>query len=69
MADATNIIQNKNPEFLDANKNKLQIGPDSPAKGTGTNIGGEDILGQPRNSPSDLGAYNVSFRIIFFPIF
>lgn len=62
MADATNIIQNKNPEFLDANKNKLQIGPDSPAKGTGTNIGGEDILGQPRNSPSDLGAYNFTLE-------
>jgi len=47
------------PSFIDANKNDLRIDDDSKAKGAGTNSGGFDILGLPRNNPSDLGAYNV----------
>ncbi|MNE90148.1 hypothetical protein D3C80_1876310 [compost metagenome] len=62
MTDATNIIQNKTPDFINANRNNLRIGQNSDAKGFGTNSGGFDILGQPRNSPSDLGAYNVSLE-------
>lgn len=48
-----------NPRFIDANKNNLKIGSQSDAKGKGTNSGGFDILGQVRNTPSDLGAYNI----------
>jgi len=55
-------LQNKNPRFIDANKNNLRISNDSEAKGAGTNSGGTDILGEPRNSPSDLGAYNFSIE-------
>lgn len=60
MTNTANIIQNKTPDFLNANRNNLRIGQNSDAKGFGTNSGGFDILGQQRNNPSDLGAYKVS---------
>ena len=53
-------IKNKNPGFIDAAKNDLRINEDSEAKGKGTDTGGFDILGLPRNSPSDIGAYKVT---------
>jgi hypothetical protein len=57
--DLTNIIKNKNPNFLDISKNKLFIGADSDAKGFGVDVGvPNDILGNPRNGVFDLGAYN-----------
>lgn len=62
MSDTANIIQNKTPGFINANRNNLRIGQNSDAKGFGTNSGGFDILGQPRNNPSDLGVYNVSIE-------
>ena len=49
-----------NPRFIDANKNNLKIASQSDAKGKGTNSGGYDILGENRNTPSDLGAYKVA---------
>lgn len=58
LSNPTNI--NENPSFVDANKNNLRISAASEAGGAGTAIGGEDILGQARNSPSDLGAYKIS---------
>lgn len=49
-----------NPKFLNVIKNKLIIGDDSAARGqaniTFSTI--PDILGQPRLSPTDIGAYN-----------
>lgn len=56
--DASNIIRNGNPNFLDVNNNKLVIGEESDARGFGDNLGGNDINGDVRNNPSDLGAYN-----------
>ncbi|MGG7036150.1 MAG: hypothetical protein ACI7YS_13285 [Flavobacterium sp.] len=53
-----NIIKNGNPDFLDANNNKLMIGDKSDAIGFGNDVGvPNDILGTPRNSVFDLGAY------------
>ena len=58
-ADENNIRRNQNPKFLDIQKNKLNIGDDSAAKGFGININvPNDILGNPRNGVFDLGAYN-----------
>jgi hypothetical protein len=55
---------NQNPKFLDIAKNKLFIGEDSPARGMGIDGGvPEDIVGNPRVSPYDVGAYN----FIVFP--
>lgn len=50
---------NDNPDFLDIAKNKLVFEQDSPASGMGI-YGGIpfDILGNPRVSPYDVGAYN-----------
>lgn len=56
--DTSNIIRNGNPNFLDINNNKLVIGEESDARGFGDNLGGNDINGNPRNIPPDLGAYN-----------
>jgi len=50
---------NKDPDFLNIAKNKLNIGADSFAKGMGIDGGVPfDILGLPRTSPYDVGAYN-----------
>lgn len=50
---------NDNPHFLDIAKNKLQFEQDSPASGMGIEAGILfDILGNPRVSPYDVGAYN-----------
>lgn len=50
---------NKTPNFFDVNNNKLVIGEDSFAKGMGIDAGVPfDILGKPRVSPYDVGAYN-----------
>jgi hypothetical protein len=50
---------NKTPDFQDISKNKLIIGADSFAKGMGIDGGIPfDILGNPRVSPYDVGAYN-----------
>lgn len=58
-----NII-NKTPNFLNISRNKLVIGADSFAKGSGIDAGIPfDILGNPRVSPFDIGAYN----FIVFP--
>lgn len=59
-----NII-NKTPNFLNINRNKLVIGEDSFAKGSGIDAGIPfDILGNPRGPISyDIGAYN----FIVFP--
>jgi hypothetical protein len=55
---------NKTPNFFDVNKNNLIIGEDSFAKGMGIDAGIPfDILGRPRVSPYDVGAYN----FIIFP--
>ncbi|MDN3677774.1 hypothetical protein QWY90_10655 [Flavobacterium paronense] len=52
-------LVNKKPDFFDISKNKLVIGEDSFAKGTGIDAGIPfDILGNPRVSPFDIGAYN-----------
>jgi hypothetical protein len=57
--DATNIIKNGKPDFYNIYKNKLVIGANSDAKGKGTDVSVPyDILGNPRNSTFDLGAYN-----------
>ena len=53
-----NLI-NKTPDFLDISMNKLFIGENSFAKGAGIDAGIPfDILGNPRTSPYDIGAYN-----------
>jgi hypothetical protein len=50
---------NENPDFLDIAKNKLVFEQDSPASGMGIDAGIPfDILGKPRTSPYDVGAYN-----------
>lgn len=50
---------NKSPDFMDVSKNKMVIGAASFAKGNGINAGVPfDILGKPRESPYDIGAYN-----------
>lgn len=50
---------NDNPHFQNIAKNKLLFEEDSPASGTGINAGiAFDILGKPRVSPYDIGAYN-----------
>lgn len=49
------------PRFLDTQKNKLNIGDDSAAKGAANfdfSNGTSDILGNLRTNPSDIGAYN-----------
>lgn len=52
------IIKNGNPDFLDANNNKLMIGEDSAGNGFGNDVGVPvDIIGTPRNGIFDLGAY------------
>ncbi|NBL63954.1 hypothetical protein GV828_01935 [Flavobacterium sp. NST-5] len=58
VTDESNIIRNGNPHFLNVNGNKLFIGEESDAKGFGNYLGGNDLSGNPRNNPSDLGAYN-----------
>jgi hypothetical protein len=62
--DATNIIKNGNPNFLNIESNKLNIGNSSSAKGFGiTTPVTVDLLGTTRLSPGiDLGAYQ---HIIF----
>jgi hypothetical protein len=53
-------------DFLNPSENKLQIGTDSAAKGTGNStfsVGTSDILGSSRGSSSDMGAYN----FVIFP--
>ncbi|MES2543520.1 MAG: hypothetical protein V4548_01445 [Bacteroidota bacterium] len=52
-------IKNQNPLFKNTNKNKLNILVDSPAIGKGIFDPSApfDILGNPRPSPSDIGAY------------
>lgn len=53
-------IKNQDPVFFDANANKLNIAPDSPASGKGSiaYLVPLDVLGKPRTSvPPDLGAY------------
>jgi hypothetical protein len=48
-------------DFLNPSENKLQIGDESAAKGTGNpsfSAGTFDILAKPRTSSSDIGAYN-----------
>ncbi|WNM18827.1 hypothetical protein [Flavobacterium capsici] len=53
------IIRNESPKFLNIIKNKLNIGDDSAARGIGIDANvPNDILGMPRTSPYDLGAYN-----------
>jgi hypothetical protein len=57
--DMDEIIKNGNPDFYDSYENKLMIGEDSDAKGFGNDVNvPNDILGNPRNSVFDLGAYN-----------
>ena len=52
-------LVNKNPDFLKINKNKLNIGEDSSARGMGIDAGvPKDILYQDRSNPFDIGAYN-----------
>ncbi|HNP33493.1 MAG TPA: hypothetical protein PKN96_09395 [Flavobacterium sp.] len=52
-------LVNKDPDFLDISKNKLNIGADSFAKGAGIFAGiNYDILNNPRTDPYDIGAYN-----------
>ncbi|PZR01690.1 MAG: hypothetical protein DI539_28300, partial [Flavobacterium psychrophilum] len=52
---------NDRPDFLDPQNNKLTIGADSAANGTAdaaiATAVGADILGTPRQSPYDIGAY------------
>lgn len=60
--DATNIVRNGNPNFLDISNNKLAIGEESSANGFGDPTVAaqvpEDIKGTARNLTSpDLGAY------------
>lgn len=56
----SDVIFNQDPDFLDPTQNKLQISNNSPAASSGTNIGilNYDILGNQRNTPPDIGAYN-----------
>lgn len=62
--DVTNIIKNGNPNFLNIETNKLNIGNSSSAKGFGiTTTVTQDLVGTARVSPGiDLGAYQ---HIIF----
>ena len=54
-----NIIQNKDPKFLNVSENKLNIDNSSAAfaKGSATYLIPLDILGNTRTLPPDLGAY------------
>lgn len=53
------IRRSEDPKFLDVQNNKLNIGDDSRARDFGDNVGVPfDILGNPRTSPYDAGAYN-----------
>jgi hypothetical protein len=57
----TEITRTGNPKFLNIFKNQLNIGDDSTARGLGeTNNANvpNDILGIPRTTPYDVGAYN-----------
>lgn len=57
--DTNEIIKNGVVDFQNISKNKLVIGALSEAKGFGIDLGIPfDILGTPRNSIFDLGAYN-----------
>jgi hypothetical protein len=62
--DATNIIKNGNPNFLNIESNKLNIGGSSSGKGFGiTTSVTQDLVGTARIAPGiDLGAYQ---HIIF----
>ena len=55
----SNIIQNKDPKFLNISENKLNIDNSSAAfaKGSATYLIPLDILGINRTLPPDLGAY------------
>ena len=55
----SNIIQNKDPKFLNISENKLNIDNSSAAfaKGSATYLIPLDILGNTRTLPPDLGAY------------
>ena len=59
MNDATNIIKNGNPNFLNIESNKLNIGASSSGKGFGiTTSVTQDLIGTARIAPGiDLGAY------------
>lgn len=59
IADATNIIKNGTPDFLDISANKLMIGEDSDGNGFGNDVGvTNDLVNTPRVTPNiDLGAY------------
>lgn len=56
---ATSSSENK-PDFKDPRKNQLIIGEDSAAKGTAKNLYStfNDIVNNPRNGATDIGAYN-----------
>lgn len=57
--DTNEIIKNGVVDFQNISKNKLVIGALSEAKGFGIDLGIPfDIIGTPRNSIFDLGAYN-----------
>jgi hypothetical protein len=52
-------LVNKNPDFQNINRNMLNIGADSFAKGAGIDGGIQyDILHNLRTNPFDIGAYN-----------
>lgn len=57
--DNPEIKRNENPKFLNIQNNQLNIGDDSAARGFGDDVGvANDILGNVRNNPFDVGAYN-----------
>lgn len=56
--DASTIIKNKNPDFLNIQENKLMIGEASAGNGFGSDVNVPlDIIGNPRTPSIDLGAY------------
>ena len=57
--DNPEIKRNENPKFLNVQNNQLNIGDDSAARGFGDDVNVPfDILGNPRTTPFDVGAYN-----------
>lgn len=56
-----NVIFNQDPDFLDTENNKMNIGEASAANGNGSTtintLFTDDILGTARTSPPDIGAY------------
>jgi len=57
--DNPEIKRNENPKFLNVQNNQLNIGDDSAARGFGDDVSVPfDILGNPRTTPFDAGAYN-----------